>query len=100
MELSDIIFFEFNNKVSIDSQVAYSFNKNCQYNIIFGVDFLYKFGFTINYDENIFQWMDHKISLKNPDEFFSTNMFINLNKKLCQDTYLSKRSSTTILHEY
>ncbi len=29
--------------------------------------------------------MDHEISLKNPDEFFNTNMFIDLNDKLCQD---------------
>ncbi len=29
--------------------------------------------------------MDHEISNKNLDKFFITNMFIELNKKLCQD---------------
>ncbi len=29
--------------------------------------------------------MDHEIRLKNPDEFFNTYLFIDLNKKLCQD---------------
>ncbi len=29
--------------------------------------------------------MDHEISLKNPDEFFSNNILIELNNQLCQD---------------
>ncbi len=57
--MSKIIFPEFINHISIDSQVAYSFDKNYQYNIIVGADFLDKFGFTINYNDNLLQWMDH-----------------------------------------
>ncbi len=29
--------------------------------------------------------MDHEIPLKNPNEFFKANMFIDLNNKLYQD---------------
>ncbi len=29
--------------------------------------------------------MDQKISLKNPDKYFSTNMFVELNDQSCQD---------------
>ncbi len=29
--------------------------------------------------------MDHEISLNNHDEFFNTNVFIDLNNKLCQN---------------
>ncbi len=63
--------------------MAYLFNQNCQCNIIFGANFLDKFGFTINYNDNLLQWMDHKIPLKNPDEFFNKNMLIDLNDILC-----------------
>ncbi len=53
-------------------------------NIIFGPNFLDEFGFTINYNENILQWLDHEISLKNPDEFLNNDMFIDLNYQLSQ----------------
>ncbi len=69
--------------ISIDSQMAYLFDQNCWYDIIFGADFLDKFGFTINYNNNLLQWMDHEIPLKNPEEFFSNNMPIDLNDELC-----------------
>ncbi len=49
----------------------------------FGANFLDKFGFTINYNDNLLLWMDHEIPLKNPDEFFSNNMPIDLNDELC-----------------
>ncbi len=74
---------EFNGNISIDSQTAYSFDEDCRYNFVFGADFLDKFGFTINYNDNLLQWMDHEISLKKPDEFFNNNMFIGLNNELC-----------------
>ncbi len=48
-----------------------------------GANFLYKFGFTINYNDNLLQWMDHKIPLTNLDEFFNNNMFLDLNNELC-----------------
>ncbi len=59
-------------------------NDNCQYNIIFSANFLDKFGFTINYNEKILPWIDHKISLKNLNECFLNNMFIDLYNQLCQ----------------
>ncbi len=65
------------------------FYKDCKFNIIFGTNFLDKFGFTINYNENLLQWIDHEIPLKNPDEFSNNNMFIDLNDDLC----LSKEDS-------
>ncbi len=83
IQLKKISFPEFNGNISIDSQTAYSFDQSCRYDIIFGADFLDKFGFTINYNNNILQWMDHEIPLKNPDEFFSKNMLIDLNHELC-----------------
>ncbi len=39
---------EINSNISIDSQLTYLIDKNCQCDIILG-DFLDKFGFTINY---------------------------------------------------
>ncbi len=51
---------------------------------IFGSNFLEKFGFTINYDDNIPQSLDYITPLKDPNEFFNNNMFIDLNGKLCQ----------------
>ncbi len=54
-----------------------------QYDIIFGADFLDNIGFTINYNDNVLQLMDHEIPFKNPDKFFSNNILINLNDKLC-----------------
>ncbi len=83
VQIEKLSFPEFNGNISIDSQTAYLFNQNCQYNIIFGANFLDKFGFTINYNDNLLQWMDHKIPLKNPDEFSSNNMLIDLNNELC-----------------
>lgn len=57
---------------------------NSQYNIIFWTNFSDKFGFTINYNETILQWVDHEISLKDPNEFFGNNMIVELNYKICQ----------------
>ncbi len=57
-------------------------NQDCQYDIIFGANFLDKFGFTINYNDNVLQWMDHEIPFKNPEEFFNNKMFIDLNNEL------------------
>ncbi len=59
------------------------FDKDCQYDIIFGANYLDKFGFTINYNDNLLQLMEHEITLKNPDEFFSKNMLIDLIDELC-----------------
>ncbi len=39
----------------------------------------------MSYNSNMLQWMDHEISLKNPDEFFSNNMRLDINNQLCQD---------------
>ncbi len=49
----------------------------CRYSIIFSASFLEKIGFTLNYNKNILQWIDH-------DNFFSNNMFIDINDKLCR----------------
>ncbi len=67
----------------MDSQTAYLFNKNYCNNINFGDNYVDKFGFTINYNKNVLQWMDHEIPLQNPDAFFNNNMFIDLNNNLC-----------------
>ncbi len=88
IQLSNITLPEFNSNITIDSQVAYLFDKKSQYNIIFGADHD-KFGFTINYNENILKSIDHKISRNNPDEFFKTNMFIDLN-----DNYAKIKKTT------
>ncbi len=102
-ELSKHKFPEFNGNISIDSQIAYLFDKTCQYNIIFGVNFLDKFGFTMKYNENISPWMDHEISLKIPDKFINNVMFNDLNNRLCQNeemTWLNEKFSITMLPEY
>ncbi len=65
--------------------LAYLFDKSCQYDVIFGANFLDMFDVTINYNETILQWMDLEISIKNFDKFFNTNMSIDLNNKLCYD---------------
>ncbi len=59
VQLNNLSFPEFNGNISIDSQTAYSFDQDCRYDIIFGANFLDKFGFTINYNDNLLQWMDH-----------------------------------------
>ncbi len=84
--MEKVSFPESNGNISIDSQVAYLFDQNCQYDIVFGANFLDKSGFTINCNDNLLQWMDHEIPFKNPDEFFSKNILIDLNIKL----YLNK----------
>ncbi len=50
----------------------------------FGANFLNKCGFTTNYNDNVLQWVDHKIPLKDPNEIFDNHMFIDLNEKICQ----------------
>lgn len=42
--------------------------------ILFGNDFLNKFGGTIHYNDNILHLVDDKIAFKDPDDFFDTNM--------------------------
>ncbi len=74
------------------------------HDVIFGANFLDKFGFTLNYNEHILQWMNYKISLINLYEFFitltlsliSTKIYAKLKKTAC----LNKRSSTTMLLKY
>ncbi len=84
--LDHFCFPEFNSNISIDSHVAYVFDQNCQYDIIKGANFLDKFGFSINYDDHTIKWVEHSISLKDPHEFFVTNMLDDFNDQLCQDT--------------
>ncbi len=51
---------EFNGNISNGSQVAYLCNINCEYNMMFGADFLDKLRFAIKYSEIILQWIDNK----------------------------------------
>ncbi len=60
-------------------QGNYQFKKS-----ICDTSFLDKFGFTINYKDNVLQWMEHEISLKDPNEVFNSDMFIDLNNKHCK----------------
>ncbi len=53
--------------------------------MIFGANFLDKFGFAINYNEYIIRWVDHSIPLKDPHEIFGPKMLKNLNDQLCQE---------------
>ncbi len=75
--LNQIHFPEFSSNISIDSHSTYLFEQNCQYNLIFGANWLDKFGFIIIYDDHIITWMDHN-PLKETHEFFGPNMFSNL----------------------
>lgn len=78
VQIEKLSFSEVNGNISIYAQIAYLFDAHCCYNIIFDADFL-----DINYNNNILQWMDHKIPLKNPDEFFTNNMPFDLNDDIC-----------------
>ena len=42
------------------------FDTPCQYNIIFGSDFLTKVGMKINYDESVVEYYDSKLPLQDP----------------------------------
>ncbi len=57
----------------------YQFKKS-----ICDTSFLDKFGITINYKDNVLQRMEHEISLKDPNEVFHSDMFIDLNNKHCK----------------
>ncbi len=43
--------------------MAYDFKEQHQYDIIFGSNFFENFDSTIYYDDDILQWVDHKIPL-------------------------------------
>ncbi len=61
------------------------FDKNYQYNVTFGADFLIKVSFTTNYSDSVLQRMDHEIPLKDQGEFFDNNiMYVDCNDPLCK----------------
>ncbi len=48
------------------------------YNIIFGADFLDKCVITLDYKNNLVQWMEYNILLLDASEFFSYNYYTSL----------------------
>ncbi len=83
--LDHICFPEFNSNISSDSHIAYVFDPNCWYDVIFGADFLDKVGFTTIYDNHTMKWVDHIITLNDPQEFFGPNILTTLNDQLFQN---------------
>lgn len=57
--------------------VADTFNEYCWYNIIFGAESLDKFGFTINLNVNVLQWVEHEIPLKDSNKFYQQHYVPN-----------------------
>ncbi len=85
VDIAGITFPEFNSNIFIDSHAAYLFNEICLNDMNFGSNFLNKFRFTNNYNENILQWTENKILFNNLDECFNTSMSTDLNVKICHD---------------
>lgn len=85
--LTGIVFHVFNSNISVATQVAYTytytFDEACQCNVIFGANFLDKFGFTLNYNEKVLQWVDHKIPPKDW-VLCGKEMLTELNNNHCQ----------------
>ena len=55
---------EFNKNCTIDEQKALVFEKKCQYDIIFGSDFLSKTRIDINYSSKTMDWFENTLQLR------------------------------------
>ncbi len=70
-------FPEFNQNMIVDEHPALIVDStsHCN-NIIFGANFLNKCGITLDYENNLIQWMEYIIPLHNASEFFPTTITI------------------------
>lgn len=76
--LTYVAFPEFISITNIDTQLAFTFNKNCQHDTIFGANIFKIFGST-SITIKIIQWVEHDIPLKDPNEFFGKTMLTDFN---------------------
>ncbi len=79
MALGKICFPEFNRNIGIDKHPALIVDStNLRYDIIFGSDFLYKCGITLDYENRQVQWLEYTILLRNATEFFSFTYYYTI----------------------
>jgi hypothetical protein len=57
---------KFDKKHVVEELKALVFDGQCKYNVIFGVDFLYKTGIDIKYSPGIIEWLDNELPMCNP----------------------------------
>ncbi len=82
IEITNLTFPEFYSIFSFGRQIAYSFDKNCPYDIIFGAKIID--GFTINYNKNIQHLIDHEILSRTQMSSLTKTCF-DFNDDLCQN---------------
>jgi hypothetical protein len=73
VELKELVLPEFSKSSHVGSQAAYVFKGQCDYNVIFGRDFLRKIGMSQDYDQGTMMAFDITTSMK-PKSFY-TNSF-------------------------
>ncbi len=73
--INKIRFPKFNCNMIVDQHPALIIDSmSLCYNIIFGANFLDKCGMTLDYDNNLVQWMEYTIPLHDALEFFPTTI--------------------------